>query len=88
MYSTLYYTKPPFVAFHKNPSNIPFHVQGMPIGDIFQVHTQIPQRDVMNSAYNTSNSLPKGRFLGTDWSQNNQPHFLGANERIVWEGSW
>lgn len=83
----MYYTKFPFRMI-PNPSNLPFHIQAMPIEDPLQVHTQTQQRNVMKSSYNTSNTLPHGRFLGTDWSQNNQPHFLGANERIVWEDTW
>jgi len=88
MYDTRFYTKSAVRLLRHPSSAIPFHTQGMPIPDIFQKHTQTEQRDVMNSAYNKSNSLASGRFLGTDWTQNNQPHFLGANERIVWEGSW
>lgn len=83
----MYYTKFPFRML-PNPSSLPFHTQAQPIGDFMQVHTETEQRKVVANSYNTSNSLPRGRFLGTEWSQNNQPHFLGANERIVWEDSW
>jgi len=68
--------------------DIPFHLQGMPIPDPLQRHSTVPQRNVVNSAYNHANALPMGRFLGTSWVQTNQPHFLGANERIVFEDSW
>lgn len=71
-----------------HPSGIPFHIQGQPIPDPLQKHAQAPQRAVMDSAYNTANNLPLGRFLGTVWPQQNQPKFLGANERVVFESSW
>jgi hypothetical protein len=48
----------------------------------------VEEHNVVTSAYNTSNTLPLNRFLGTDWSQQNQTKFLGANERIAFEGSW
>lgn len=67
---------------------IPFHLQGSPIPDPLQKHTAAPQRDVVQSPYSKSNDLVSGRFLGTDWNQVHQPHFLGANERIVFEDSW
>lgn len=67
---------------------IPFHLQGMPIQDPLQKHTETPQRDVVQNSYNHSNGLVYGRFLGTHWPQENQPHFLGANERVVFEDSW
>lgn len=67
---------------------IPFHLQGFPIPDPLQRHFSYAQDKVVSSAYNQSNQLAYGRFLGTDWTQKNQPHFLGANERIVFEDSW
>lgn len=84
----MYYSKFPYKMLPNPRSVIPFHVQAYPIADPLQVHPVIEQRNVISSSYNTSNLLPLGRFLGTDWSQPNQPHFLGANERIVWEDSW
>lgn len=71
-----------------HPSGIPFHLQGMPIPDPLQKHAQAPQQAAMDSAYNVANTLPLGRFLGTVWPQQNQPKFLGANERVVFEGTW
>lgn len=62
---------------------VPFHRQAMPIPDPLQQHMGLPQAEVARSAYDHSNSLPLGRFLGTDWTQQNQPLFLGANERII-----
>lgn len=73
---------------HPSQGRIPFHQQAFPIPDPLQKHAVVEQRNVVASAYNKSNTLPYGRFLGTDWTQHNQPHFLGANERIVWEDSW
>jgi hypothetical protein len=67
---------------------IPFHTQAMPIPDPLQQHPTLPQRNVVTSPYNQSNQLVYGRFLGTFWPQLNQPHFLGANERVVFEDSW
>lgn len=72
-----------------NPSGIPFHIQGQPIPDPLQKHTEAPQGQTVRSAYNTANDLaPSGRFMGTVWPQQNQPRFLGANERVVFEGTW
>jgi len=67
---------------------IPFHRQAFPIPDPLQVHTSPPDRYVVNSAYNKKNALPLNRFLGTVWPQQNQPKFLGANERVVFEDAW
>lgn len=67
---------------------IPFHVQADPIPDPLQKHMGIEQHQVVSSAYNKANDLVSGRFLGTYWPQHNQPHFLGANERVVFEDSW
>ena len=67
---------------------IPFHQQGLPIPDPLQVHTSVESRLAFARPYNKANSLPLGRFLGTLWRQDNQPHFLSANERIVFEDSW
>lgn len=83
----MYFTKFPFKML-PNPSGLPFHTQAFPVVDPLQKHAETEQRNVAVSSYNKSNTLARGRFLGTDWSQNNQPHFLGANERIVWEDSW
>jgi len=69
-------------------STIPFHRQAFPIPDPQQQHIVARERQVVNSTYNTPNDLPKDRFLGTFWSQHNQPHFLGANERIAFERFW
>lgn len=84
----MYYTKFPHKMLPNPSSSIPFHVQAYPIPDPLQFHPVSEQRRVIESSYSNSNRLPTGRFLGTDWSQHNQPHFLGANERIVWEDSW
>lgn len=75
-------------ALLPNPSGIPFHLQGMPIPDPLQKHATAVQQAVVDSAYSNSNKLPLGRFLGTVWPQQNQPKFLGANERVVFESSW
>lgn len=73
---------------HPGKGIIPFHLQGMPVPDPLQKHTTAPQRDVVQSPYNHSNVLALGRFVGTHVTQENQPHFLGANERVVFEDSW
>lgn len=71
-----------------HPSGIPFHLQGMPIPDPLQKHATAVQQAVVDSSYNVSNDLSLGRFLGTVWPQQNQPKFLGANERVVFESTW
>lgn len=73
---------------HPALSRIPFHTQAFSIPDPLQVHTPVEARLTFARAYNKKNKLPLDRFLGTLWSQDNQPHFLGANERIVFEDSW
>lgn len=79
----------PYTAL-RDPGNgiIPFHIQGNPIPDPLQKHTGQAQRDVAAKPYNKSNDLVFGRFLGTVWPQQNQPHFLSANERVVFEDAW
>jgi hypothetical protein len=69
-------------------TGIPFHMQGMPVPDPLQKHPVKPEAMVINSDYSTANTLPLGRFIGTNQNQAHQPHFLGANERIVFESSW
>lgn len=80
--------KEPFRMLKNPGGGIPFGLQGYPIPDPLQKHFTVEQREVVTKAYNASNRLPLGRFLGTQWSQPNQPQFLGANERIVFEPSW
>jgi hypothetical protein len=75
-------------ALLPNPRGIPFHLQGMPIPDPLQKHATAVQQGVVDSDYSKSNTLPLGRFLGTVWPQQNQPKFLGANERVVFESTW
>lgn len=83
------YVKKSFAMLpHPGQGVIPFHLQGMPIPDPLQKHTETPQRNVVQNPYSKSNDLVSGRFLGTHWPQENQPHFLGANERVVFEDSW
>lgn len=62
---------------------IPFHVQAFPLQDPLQSHASVPERTAVTKSYHSPNNLPKERFLGTDWNQNNQPQFLGINELIV-----
>lgn len=69
-------------------SAIPFHQQANPIPDPLQVHFAAEQAQVADSAYDKPNTLSYDRFLGTVWEQNNQPKFLSANERVVFEKSW
>lgn len=85
---TASFTVLPYKMIPHPSTSIPFHTQAFPIQDPLQVHTQVPQRNVVNSSYSNSNTLPFGRFLGTDMNQIHQPHFLGGNERIVFESSW
>jgi hypothetical protein len=80
--------KHPFQLLKNPGGGIPFHRQAFPIPDPLQKHFTVEEHNVVTSAYNTSNTLPLNRFLGTDWSQQNQTKFLGANERIAFEGSW
>lgn len=70
------------------PMGIPFHLQGQPLPDGLQRHASSPEQAAVNASYATANRLPLGRFLGTVWPQQNQPKFLGANERIAFEGTW
>lgn len=72
-----------FTALADPRGFIPFHVQGFPLQDPLQQHATVPERVAVSKSYHTPNDLPKGRFLGTDWNQNNQPQFLGINELIV-----
>lgn len=62
----------------KNTS-IPFHLQGAPLPDPLQKHTQNPQID-QATHYTTTNPLPYGHFVGTFHKQINQPQFLSVNE--------
>lgn len=80
------YFKHPFQLLKRPASNIPFHLQAFPIPDPQQQRFGLEQWYVAKNSYNTPNHLPLGRFLGTDWSQPNQPQFLGGNERIAFEG--
>jgi len=68
---------------HPNASGIPFHIQAFPLPDPLQRHATVPERAAVARPYHTANDLPKGRFLGTDWNQQNQPLFLSANELIT-----
>lgn len=89
MYHTGNYT---FLDFPMLPSlqgsRIPFHTQAQPVPDPLQVHTTLQAEHVVSSAYNQANTLPYGHFMGTYHKQVNQPKFLGANERIVFQSSW
>lgn len=69
-------------------SMVPFHQQAFPLPDPLQQHFSYEQKQVVSGGYNKSNSLPTDRFLGTKWIQTNEPKYLGANERIVFEDSW
>lgn len=69
-------------------STVPFHRQAFPLPDPLQRHFTYEQKQVISGGYNKANSLPTERFLGTKWSQTNEPKYLGANERIVFEDSW
>lgn len=69
-------------------TTIPFHRQGMPVPDPQQKHTSVEAEKVVESSYDTPNALALNRFIGTYHQQPNQPKFLGANERIVFESSW
>jgi hypothetical protein len=85
--TTLFYRAQSFQML-PNPRNIPFHIQGMPLPDPLQQHFTRVQGDVISSGYQTANDLATDRFLGTVWKQTNEPKYLGANERIVFESSW
>lgn len=85
---TFAYLRKSFPMLPDPAGGIPFHKQGMPVPDPLQVHPVKQEHAVISRDYSTSNSLPLGRFLGTNWNQVHQPHFLGANERIVFESSW
>jgi hypothetical protein len=67
---------------------IPFHMQASPIRDPLQKHFTGEQAAVVSGGYNKSNDLSTSRFLGTVWPQQNEPKFLGANERVVFQDSW
>lgn len=78
------YENAPFALLpHPSQTAIPFHQQAWPVPDPLQRHASVPERDVAESPYGTSNDLAKGRFLGTVWQQRNVPQFLGANERVA-----
>ena len=75
--------------FLNNPGGgIPFGRQGYPIPDPLQKHMSQEQWEVVSKTYAAANRLPLGRFLGTNWHQDNQPQFLGANERINFGYGW
>lgn len=69
-------------------ARIPFHTQAVPIPDPLQQHFSSEQNSVVSGGYNKANSLATDRFLGTVWQQTNEPKFLGANERVIFEDSW
>lgn len=79
----MFYEQLSFTTLPDPRSYIPFHVQAFPLPDPLQTHATAPERDVVTHPYHTTNALPRGRFLGTVWTQQNQPQFLGANEAIV-----
>lgn len=79
----MYYTRYPLSLLP-----IPFHTQGLPVPDPLQQHFSLAQENVVTNIYSQPNRLPLGRFLGTVWPQQNEPKFLGANERVVFEQAW
>lgn len=87
-FSTHYYRKQSFPMLPHPSFSIPFHRQGMPLPDPLQQHFTYEQRNVVSSGYQQANDLATDRFLGTVWKQTNEPKYLGANERIVFESSW
>jgi hypothetical protein len=67
---------------------IPYHQQGIPIPDPLQKHFSVTEENVVSNIYSKPNDLATGRFLGTVWPQQNEPKYLGANERVVFERAW
>lgn len=63
---------------------IPFHIQGQPIGDIYNVHTQNIEVE-QATKFKKNNPLPFTRFVGTFIRQINQPQFISVNEDIYLE---
>lgn len=86
-FSTLYYRFQDFPMI-PGPRGLPFHIQAMPLPDPLQQHFTSEQGNVVASGYQKANDLATDRFLGTVWKQTNEPKYLGANERIVFESSW
>jgi hypothetical protein len=60
---------------------IPFHLQGKPIPDMFNKHTD-PIQVTVATTNQPTNPLPFTRFVGTFVRQINQPGFLSVNEDI------
>ena len=73
----MFYEELAFTPLDDPRGLIPFHVQAFPLQDPLQSHASVPERTAVTKSYHSPNNLPKGRFLGTDWNQNNQPQFLG-----------
>lgn len=63
--------------------SIPFNIQGMPLPDIYQTHTQAEQVYQL-VGYHPTNPLPFQHFVGAFHQQVHQPQFLSVNEAIVW----
>lgn len=80
----LNYTKIGHTFLPDPQGDIPFYVQGKPIPDPYQVHTQPPQI-TQATTYCDNNPLPFTRFVGTFTRQINQPGFLSVNEDIYLE---
>jgi hypothetical protein len=88
MSSTNFYRFQSFPMLGQTKSFLPFRTQAYPIKDPLQKHFSFPQQAVVSGGYQRANDLSTQRFLGTVWQQQNEPKFLGANERVVFEDSW
>ena len=78
---TFSYLRNAFTVLPEPPGAIPFHTQGQPIPDIYQVHTG-PAQVLQATTVQNVNPLPFTRFVGTSVRQVNQPQFLSVNEDI------
>lgn len=78
---TFSYMRNAYAVLPDPPGLIPFHKQGAPIPDIYQVHTGPPQV-IQATTFQETNPLPFTRFVGTSLRQINQPQFLSVNEDI------
>lgn len=73
-----------FPVLPNPPGDIPFHTQGQPLPDIYNVHTQAIEVE-QATKFKSKNPLPFTRFVGTFIRQINQPQFISVNEDIYLE---
>lgn len=81
---TFAYARGEFPDLPTPQGSIPFGVQGGPLPDPYQTHTQ-PEEIAQAIGETETNFLPFSRFIGTYHKQVHQPGFLSVNEQIYWD---